>query len=1025
MSCPLNRLSALALLTLSLPAAAEQEISFNRDIRPILSDKCFHCHGPDKNTREADLRLDSFEGATEGGEFAVPIEPGKPEESEVMARILTDDPDDIMPPPEAHKTLDQREKDLIREWIKQGAKYEAHWAYTPLTRPAVPKPEQFADRVANPIDAFILSRLEDEDLAPSPKASNDSLLRRLSLDLTGLPPSAHPGLQPSSNLQQVIDHLLASPAYGERMAVPWLDVARYADTVGYHGDQNQRIFPYRDYVIEAFNKNKPYDEFVREQLAGDLLPDPTDEQLIATGFTRLNLMTREGGSQVKEYLAKYAADRVRSVGAAFLGQTTGCAECHDHKFDPISARDFYSLAAFFADVQQWGIYDNYAGLNPPLAGFNNDSPFPPELLAPSASRQARIAILERDAIRAVAPTPADEATVRRWVNTIQTFANANPSGWQTAPITSATSQKESPLEPKADQSMLIKGPARKGDQLTFDLGDPGHRIGSIRIEALPDQAHSGHVGRGGGGRFSMTPKFFIRDRADKLTPIKIAWSQADLDTPPRFRNGDRPSPSFGEKWTSAPGKLIVPAELSKHLHTAVFSLESPLDLPANAKLVVQVASDDVGRVRFATSPVLNPVPGKAAFHEAFLDALAANPSGQRAAYHLCNTPVAKLPGEYRKLLDSIRDCRAGWAYTMVAQSVDKPLPVRVLKRGDWQDDSGDLVDPAVLHFLPSESLPKDRRLTRLDLANWIVADENPLPARHFVNRLWKQFFGTGISNVLDDLGGQGEWPTHPELLDWLACEFRESGWDVKHIIRLIVNSNTYQQQAAVRADLVEVDPYNRLYAQQSARRLDAEFVRDNALAIAGLLNTRYTGGPSVAPYQPEGYYQPLNFPQRKYPVQHDDRQYRRGVYMHWQRTFLHPMLANFDAPAREECAADRLMANSPQQALTLLNDPSFVEAARVFAVELLTDPALKDNNQRLAYAFRRTVGRDAKPEELDGLKEFHTKQVDNFKSGRDNPEAFLSIGLAEVPDPLDPVTTAAWTQTCRVLLNLHETITRY
>jgi hypothetical protein len=362
---------------------------------------------------------------------------------------------------------------------------------------------------------------------------------------------------------------------------------------------------------------------------------------------------------------------------------------------------------------------------------------------------------------------------------------------------------------------------------------------------------------------------------------------------------------------------------------------------------------------------------------------------------------------------------------MVAQPVAKPLPTRVLNRGDWQDDSGELVEPAVLHFLPSESLPKDRRLTRLDLANWIVAEENPLAARHFMNRLWKQFFGTGLSNVLDDLGGQGEWPTHPELLDWLASEFRESGWDVKHMVTLIVTSSTYQQEAATRTDLTEVDPYNRLYAQQAGRRLDAEFVRDNALAIAGLLNHSYTGGPSAAPYQPDGYYLPLNYPQRKYPIQHDDRQYRRGVYMHWQRTFLHPMLANFDAPAREECAADRLQANSPQQALTLLNDPSFVEAARHFAAELLNDPALKDNNQRIVYAFKRTLGRDATPEEIDGLKKFHAKQLDNFKSGRDDPEKFLTIGLYQVPDPLDPFEAAAWTQTCRVLLNLHETITRY
>ncbi|MDA0767694.1 MAG: PSD1 and planctomycete cytochrome C domain-containing protein, partial [Verrucomicrobia bacterium] len=993
-------LSSFVLLSLTVCLSAAEKISFNRDIRPILSDKCFACHGPDAKKRKADLRLDSFQGATEGGEFATPIVPGKPEDSELIVRILETDPDEIMPPPESHKKLDQREIGLIREWIKQGAPYEAHWSYTPLKRPVVPTPEKFADRVANPIDAFILHRLEAKNLTPSPKASNEALFRRLSLDLTGLPPSAF-DQSTFPDPTSAIDMLMASPAYGERMAVPWLDVARYADTVGYHGDQNQRIFPYRDYVINAFNNNKPFDQFVREQLAGDLLPDPTDEQLIATGFTRLNLITREGGSQVKEYLAKYAADRVRSVGAAFLGQTTGCAECHDHKFDPISSRDFYSLAAFFADVQQWGIYDNYAGLNPPLAGFDNDSPFPPEFFSPSASRQARITTLQHEAIRTIASTPADDASIQQWTSAINTYAQQNPDGWRVLPVQTSASQKATPLEPNPDHSVLIKGPATKGDQLTFHLGQPDGSIGSFRLEALPDDAHDGHIGRSDDGRFSVSPKFFLNDKDNKLTPIKIAWSQADLDTPPGFRNGDRPSVSFGEKWTSAPGKLIVPADLSKHLHTAVFCLDAPLTIPADSTLVVQLTSDDIGRVRFATSPTLNPVPGQPAFSPAFREALADNPAGQRAAFHLCNTPVETLPADYRTLLDSIRDCRAGWAYSMVAQSVD-PLPIRILKRGDWQDDSGDLVEPAVLHFLPSDSLPKDRRLTRLDLADWIVAEENPLPARHFMNRLWKQFFGTGLSNVLDDLGGQGEWPAHPELLDWLASEFRESGWDIKHMVRLIVTSNTYQQEAAKRADLAEIDPYNRLYAQQGARRLDAEFIRDNALAIAGLLNHSYTGGPSIAPYQPAGYYTPLNFPQRDYPVQNDDRQYRRGVYMHWQRTFLHPMLANFDAPGREECAADRLQANSPQQALTLLNDPSFVEAARVFAVDLLSDPALQNNNQRLAYAFHRTLGREAKPEELKGLQDFHTKQIDNFTSGRDDPAKFLSIGLAKTPDSLDP-----------------------
>lgn len=1013
---------ALLLLLLGLHSQGAEKISFNRDIRPILSDKCFACHGPDPKTREGELRLDSFEGATEGGEFAIPIEPGKPDKSEVIARIFTKDEDDIMPPPKAHKKLDQREKELIKEWIKQGANYEDHWSYTPLKRPKVPTLEKFADRVANPIDAFVLARLEKEDLEPSPKTDQASLIRRLTLDLTGLPPSAFP----SANLQDpnsAIDFLLASPAYGERMAVPWLDVVRYADTVGYHGDQNQRIFPYRDYVIKAFNQNMAFDRFVREQLAGDLLPNPTAEQLIATGFTRMNLMTREGGSQPKEYLAKYAADRVRSVGAAFLGQTTGCAECHDHKFDPIKARDFYSLASFFGDVQQWGIYDNYKNFNPPLAGFNNDSPFPPELLSPSASRLDRLATLEAKAVEIASTKAVEAAALQRWKTESAAFINKHPEGWEIVPVTESSSTKQSPLAAQDDQSVLITGPAQKDDELTFTLNPTTHQVGSLQIELLPDAANKGFIGRSPEGHFSFSPTFFTRNAAGELAPLAIRWSQADLDRPARFRNGDRTSISFGPTWLSAPGKYIVPADLTKQTHTAVFCLKAPL--ATGSQIVVKAKSTDIGRIRFASSPILDPVPGRPAFSEAFLAALGGGPEGLQAAYHLCNTSPDQLAPEYATTLNHIRDCRAGWAYSMVAQTLAEPLPTRILHRGNWQDESGDLVDPAVLSFLPSDSVPKDRRLNRLDLANWITAEENPLTARHFVNRLWKQFFGTGLSNVLDDLGGQGEWPSHPDLLDWLASEFRETGWDVKHIVHLIVTSNTYQQEAARRPDLKDVDPYNRLLARQSARRLDAEFIRDNALAIAGLLETSYIGGPSVAPYQPEGYYGPINFPARKYPVQHDSRQYRRGLYMHWQRTFLHPMLANFDAPAREECAADRMQANSPQQALTLLNDPSFIEAARVFAVELLQNPELKDDAQRLAHAFELTLARAPLPAETASLTKFHAEQLANFKNGTDDPVAFLTVGMYVAPTELDPITVAAWAQTCRVLLNLHETITRY
>ncbi|MBK1834184.1 PSD1 and planctomycete cytochrome C domain-containing protein [Roseibacillus ishigakijimensis] len=989
----------------SLPAA-ERALQFNRDIRPILSQKCIACHGPDGKHREADLRLDIPEGAfaplVEGEGYA--IVPGKPEESQLLARIDSPDPDEVMPPPHFHKEITAEERAKLEQWILQGAEYQPHWSYTPLVRPAVPELEKHPEIARNAIDHFVLKRLEEENLAPSPLASEKELRRRLALDLTGLPPSE----EAPADLEAFLEQLLSSPAYGERMAVPWLDIARFSDTVGYHGDQNQRIFPYRDYVIDSFAHNKPYDQFIIEQLAGDLLPNPTEEQLVATGFNRLNLMSREGGAQPKEYLKKYAADRVRAVGTALLGQTTGCAECHDHKFDPITAKDFYSLAAFFDDVQQWGVYQNYNNSSPALAGFINPHPFPPELVTQSSSLLEKIAHLQSLAIEHLAPRPLPADGSPR-LEELRSFAARHPEGW--APLTpiQVSAQKETPTRILAeDQSVLMTGSARKDEEFIIDLQTSEKLLSSLRLEALPHAENAGRVGRAGDGRFQLSPtvELLLPDGTTQALPIRFA--QADLDRPEKYSNGDRAALSFGATWLSAPAKFEQPADLTTRPATAVLALEKPLALPEGARLRLRVKSPDIGRLRFAISPRLDPVPGQPAFDDSFRSALA---SGERAnaAYHLCFTPPAALDDHYRQLLDDIRNARGGWARTLVTHRVEEArFPTRVLNRGDWQDDSGEIVAPATLSFLPADSVPKDRPLTRLDLAHWIVADENPLTARHFVNRLWKQFFGTGLSAVLDDLGGQGEPPSHPELLDWLAVEFRESGWNVQHLVRLIVDSHTYRQKAAHRDDLLEIDPYNRLLAQQAGRRLDAEFIRDQALAVSGLLDRSLVGGPSIFPYQPDGYYEALNFPTRGYPTSRPRyEQHRRSVYTHWQRTFLHPTMANFDAPARDECAADRPMANSPQQALTLLNDPIYVEAARALRDGMLATLPEAGDEERVAYLFDRVLQRQ--PDEAEQASFARILQTARQRAAENE----------------NPAPAGEWFQAARLILNLHETITRY
>jgi hypothetical protein len=1022
--------------------AAEQPdetVRFNRDIRPIMSDTCFHCHGFDAKSRKGKLRLDLREDALKAGKSgAIAIVPGKPEESEVIKRLYSQDADEVMPNKESHKNLTEKQKALFKRWIAQGASYEPHWSYKPLDAPTVPAMPAGGH---NPIDAFVGAKLADKKITPSAEATKERLLRRVSLDLLGLPPTPEETAafvqdnSPTAYEKQV-DRLMASPHFGERMAVWWLDIARFADTVGYHGDQNQRIFPYRDYVINAFNTNKPFDVFTREQLAGDLLPSPTEEQRVASGYNRLNMMTREGGAQAKEYLAKYGAERVRSVSNAWFGSTFGCAECHDHKFDPIKSADFYSLQSFFADVKQWGVYADYSYTpEPELKGVGNEHPFAPEVRSKNAylskKDQEGRAELQAHYAQLTQSIQADDqkrAEFTAWLKEIKEFLTTHPSGLvapsgsflhKSAPAapakaapkntnaTAAVKKAVAPVMPTefaAGEPIQLKRGVAKGEDFAMSLTPTATPIASVRIDipkgSLALDATS-----------NITARFGIADAKGKERAVGFFLADAS-HREPRY-NSTVEAVDIVTGWT-----LKMP---DADVH-AVWLLDSPITLKQDEKFIIHFESSAALSFKVSFSPLSHHDPLKVT-DGAILAALKAGQPSPASMGSFLYSRASDRPAleKARAIASRIRWQYEGFAWSMTTKSV-APLTVRVLPRGNFLDVSGPVVLPSTPSFLPGrrESTP-EKRLTRLDLANWITSKDNPITARAVMNRLWQQYYGAGLSAALDDLGSQGEPPSHPELLEWLSVEFRDKGWDMKRMVKLMVTSHTYRQSSSLRPELKELDPNNRLLASQNPRRLDAEFVRDNALFIAGLINLKDIGGPSVKPYQPAGYYEPIQFPNRTYIASTDDSQWRRGLYMHWQRMFLHPMLINFDAPARDECTALRNYSNTPQQALTLLNDPTFVEAARVMAARLLATPAGTD---RLAQSFRLAVGREIKASERDSLGKLISDQTAYYKANPAEAAKLMKVGFSAAPTA-DPIEVAAWTQACRVILNSHEAITRY
>ncbi len=1001
----------IALLMFASDAVA-QEVEFNRDVRPILSDKCFACHGPDASAREAELRLDQREDAILDRDGHAAVEVGKPDASELIARVISKDESERMPPPEAGKPLTAKEISTLKLWIQQGAKWQNHWAYLPATRPNVPDVKV---TVKSPIDAFVRRQQINAGTSMNQKVDRRTLIRRLSFDITGLPPTpeevdAFQADKSPDAYEKLVDRLLLSPSYGERMAMYWLDLVRYADTLGFHGDQVRSVSPYRDYVIDAFNSNKPFSEFTIEQLAGDLLPDPTLSQRVASTYNRINRASAEGGVQPKEYLAKYSADRVRTAGSVWLGSTFGCAECHDHKFDPFTTKDFYSFAAFFADIKEQGI----------VGGANHLEKMPvptPEQKNQQVKLVSQMTNVEKEFIKS---TPELTAAYEQW----KKEAKAASDRWVTLVPKTAKSTNGATLAIEEDGVVVASGknPDKEIYDLEFTTNLP--TIGALRLDVLShDSLPAKGPGRAGNGNF------VVQSVNVKLDSSKLAWATAHAT----HNQGGFTAENIAKD--NKKGWAILP-ETGKDHH-----------LILEAKEAMTFATDKETPHRFTVSIIQN----HGTFHTLgrLRISIAEKTSNSKDSIiptievaKILELPEAELSAEKKDVLQKafreqtpiLKETRDQLAQlrkekqqldssvvtTLVTVS-QKPREMRVLPRGDWMSNAGNVVTPAVPEFLLRDQA--EVQPDRLGLANWLTAPENPLVARTFVNRLWMLFNGYGLCRSVDDLGSQGEWPTHLELLDWLAVEFVESGWEVKQVIKLIVMSETYQQSSNVSEDSFSKDPYNRLFARQTRQRLDAEMIRDNALTISGLLVDKI-GGVSAKPYQPSGYWAQLNFPKRTYKHDTGENQYRRGLYTHWQRTFLHPSLLAFDAPAREECTARRERSNTPLQALVLLNDPTYVESARVLAADVCSQSEQKFES-RLAYAFRKCLARKPNTEEAKVLRKLYEKEFERFSNDETAITQFLATGIAPVSDSLNKAEVAAWTSITRVLLNLHETITRY
>lgn len=1014
---------SLGLLTLVLPCSG-QPVQFNRDIRPIFSDKCFACHGFDAETREADLRLDEPEAAFKPDKHGTAaIVPGKPDDSLIWYHITSDDEDEIMPPPESHKTLTVEEKALIRRWIEEGAKYEKHWSFEVPVKPEVPA------GAGSEIDRFVAAPLAKQGMGLSAETDRPTLIRRVSFALRGLPPSIEevdgfladtaPGAY-----ERMVDRFLATPQYGEEMARHWLDVARYADTHGLHLDNERQTWAYRDWVVGAFNRNLPYDRFTIEQIAGDLLPEPTQDQLVATGFNRCNVTTSEGGSIAEEFVFRYAVDRASTTAQAWLGLTAGCAVCHDHKYDPITAKDFYSFYAFFHSNADPAM-DGNALLTAPVIkvkpeGYDGK-------MAAFAEREAG-AVKAMDEIAAklvyqdpaeMEPRPAVETTGQVW------FEDSFPEGAQVGAAGHPTTFVESPVFSGA------KALKRGGEGMAQDY----YQAGAQPLEVPQD------------------PVFFLHvylDPADPAEEVMIqfhtdAWKHravwgADVidfgakGTTERFVAGGLPATGQwvrlevpGASVGLAPGMKVLGFAFTVHGGTVYF------DKMGVTGRIDPAADPRQSFAAWRAAQAGKDTPGAPGDLNGWLKEGPEKPRAEEELQRLrnfylqrvCTTTSGQFDGPRAKLEEVVKertDYDGSVPSTFVFRDLPQPRESFVMIRGEY-NKPGEKVEPGTFAVLPPLKT-SGGRATRLDLANWLVAPENPLTARVAVNRFWQQVFGTGLVASSHDFGTQGTLPTHPELLDWLAIWFQENQWDVKKLMRMMLTSMTFRQRSEATAEQWQGDPANARLARGPRFRLAAEQLRDQALFAGGLLRME-PGGRGVNPYQPPNIWEPVGYGDsntRYYKPSKGDGLYRRTLYTFLKRTAPHPLMSNFDAPNREQSCIQRERSNTPLQALQLMNDVQHYEAARGLAQRMMraaTEPAA-----RIDFAYRTVLARPPADEESAVVLDLYQRQMRKYGAMPEEAKKAVTFGESPPDAGLAERELAAWTLVANLILNLDEAVVR-
>lgn len=1000
--------------------ASETPINFNRDIRPILTENCFKCHGFDKAARKGGLRLDDRDAAMLPAKSEKrAIVPGKIDESELVRRITTTVDEDQMPPTESGKKLKPEQTATLKRWVAEGAAFSKHWSFEKPVKAPLPTVAT-SGWTKNEIDFFVLQKIESEKLNPSPEAAKFTLARRAALDLTGLPPAADAlksfmaDSSPNA-FEKYVDVLLASPAYGERWARVWLDLARFADTKGYEKDLRRTIWPWRDWVINAYNADMPYDRFTREQLAGDLLEKPTPEQLVATGFHRNTMTNEEGGVDHEEFRMHAVRDRVDTTVQVWMGLSMGCAKCHTHKYDPITINDYYSFYAFFNQTEDANRGDEQ-----------------PTLTTPSRAETERIATLDAAIasaeLKLKETSPEIEAALPEWEKEIKEHL-----GWRTIHPKSSKAASGSALVQQSDGSILAKnkekssGPAKEQYTLTFDA--PQLDLTGLRIEALPDASHPrGGVGRSkDDGNFVLTGIKLSAKSADGKDE-EIAFSKAVAD----FAQQDYPIEHVLKNpdpkkhgWAVSP-KLTEP-------HMAVFTLAAPLKLAQGRELTLTLDHSfeyshpgfSMGKFRIAltndAAPGLSPsVPDE------ILKIIAIAPDVRSAEQKraLLNHFASVCP-QHKSVRDEIAKLkgeRAGVkpvATPILRELAEKKRRVtKVLNRGNFLDQT-EVVDasvPSALHAWPN-GLPKNR----LGLAQWICSPENPLTARVAVNRVWAQMFGAGIVETLEDFGSQGAPPSHPELLDWLAVDFMENGWSFKKLIKKIALSATYRQSARASAELAKRDRFNRLLARGPRFRMEAEMLRDQALAVSGLLSSKMFG-PSVMPYQPPGLWK-STYSNDDWVTSPGEDRYRRGLYTFLKRTTPYPEAILFDATSRETCTLRRPRTNTPLQALITLNDPVFVECAQALARKMALKGGEKLDGQ-IAFGLREALLREPRAEEISELAGLYRRRIEEGKADKTAMEKLATDPLGPLPAGMDAAHAAALTAVANVILNLDEFVTK-